>query len=308
MKPFDYQSAALTEIVARARAFFAGQWRELHIQPRWHSILVAPSGVGKTTLAKMAAAAEGVHAELRIVSVPGWIPTGSTGRTVAETIATLAEAVARNKRTFLVLDELDKATSAPTAGSGTSTSSWQQHCLLEVLQLLDGRWPTGLKSPEDANENEIPTDVLTEKLRTSVFILCIGTFQDYFDSPASRRTIGFGAPLDAEPDEISGDDLLEKLPRELLNRINLSLIRIPDLQAEHYYRIAQQAEDTLPERLRDAFRAEVNSRIGGAIHAKQGVRFLEGCIMEVVKNLPPEMDDIAIPTTTSEPDPFDLCL
>lgn len=303
MEPFQYQAAALAEIVARARAFYDGYWRELPIKPRFNTVVVAPTGVGKTALASMAAEAIGGGATLLRLSVPGWIPGGSTGRTVAETIGTIAQAVALNQRTLLVLDELDKAT--PPTSLTTSTSAWQQHCLLEIYDLLDGRWPAGLKLPDDAEDNEISRADLTKKLQTSVYILGVGTFQDFFDGNGNRRTIGFGAESDTETDEISSDDLLEKLPRELVNRFS-GLIRLPELQAEHYHHIAKQACDSLPERMRHAFSEAVAARIGAAITAKKGVRFLEECVMEVLKSLPPEPRyEIILAAKTETIDPFD---
>ena len=305
MKPLDHQIAALTEIVARAKAFYDGYWRELPIKPRFNTMVVAPTGSGKTALASMAA--EAIGATLLRLSVPGWIPAGSTGRTVAETIGTIAQAVALNQRTLLVLDELDKAT-PPT--SSTTTSSWQQYGMLEIFDLLDGRWPEGLKLPDDAEDNEISREDLTAKLQTSVFILGVGTFQDYFDGSGNKQTIGFGAESDTETDEISSDDLLEKLPRELVNRFS-DLIRLPELQADHYRRIAKQACDSLPLRIRQAFSEAVAARIGAAISEKRGVRFLEESLMEVLKNLPPEPKYEIITVANSEPettDPFDLCI
>ena len=127
MQPFEHQTAALSEIVDRARAFYAAEWRELPIKPRWHSLVVAPTGAGKSARATMARAAiggdGGGEVTLLRISVPGWIPGGSTGRTVAETIGTIAEAVALNHRTLLVLDELDKATTGGGLGSSGTSSS-----------------------------------------------------------------------------------------------------------------------------------------------------------------------------------------
>lgn len=311
MQPFQHQAAALNEVVARGQVFYAGQWRDLSIKPRFHSLIVAPTGSGKTALASMVATHPSIAATLLRLSVPGWIPSGSTGRTVAETIGTIAEAVARNHRTLLVLDELDKATPPTSSTSSTPTSSWQQHCLLEILDLLDSRWPEGLKLPDDAEDNEISREALTKKLQNSVYILGVGTFQNFFDGNGNRRTIGFGAESNTESDEISSDDLLEKLPRELVNRFS-GLIRLPELQAEHYHRIAKQACDSLPERMRQAFSEAVATRIGAAIAAKKGVRFLEESVMEVLKNLPPEINFEIIPAEKNndepEPDPFDLCI
>ena len=307
MEPFQHQAAALAEIVARAKAFYDGYWRELPIKPRFHTLVVAPTGVGKSALATMAAAeisetsGMGSNVELFRLSVPGWIPGGSTSRSIAQ-------AVALNSRTLLVLDELDKATNTLSGGGSGTSSGWQQHCLLEIFDLLDGRWPPGLKSPDDSDDNEIPLNTLTKKLQETVFILAIGTFQDYFDNSGSRRTIGFGSETDAV-DEISCDDLIQKLPRELVNRFS-GLIRLPELQTDHYRLIAKQACDSLPERMRQAFSEAVATRIGAAIAAKKGVRFLEESLMEVLKNLPaePKFELIAVANSEPEIDPFDLCI
>lgn len=318
MQPFEHQAAALSEIVARARAFFGTEtsgpaWRELSIKPRFASLIVAPTGVGKTSLALMAARALGRDTALGgpetvRLSVPGWIPAGSNGRTVAETISSLAKAVASNRQTLLVLDEIDKATSGISATS-SSSSAWQQHCLLEIFDLLDGRWPHGLNLPDDDDAEEISREVLTKKLQESVFILGIGTFQDFFDGAASRRSIGFGAE-NTQSDEITSDDILEKLPRELVNRMNSQLIRLPELSEEHYHRIARQAEESLPDQMRQAFRQEINLRIQSAISAKKGVRFLEEALLEVLKSHPPE-PTVKLPMATPltpETNLFDTCM
>lgn len=292
MQVFDHQIAALAEITARARAFYGGTWRKLPIRARFHSLLVGPTGSGKTALATLAAQAIG--ATLIRVAVPGWIPAGATGRSVAETIGTIAEAVGRNKKTLLVLDELEKACAPASNSFSYSDSPWQQHCRLEIYELLDGQWPQGFNIPEtDDDDDSAPTDeshcreLLTQKLQQTVFILGLGTFQSFFDSAPSRRIIGFCGDTDTAADEISLDVIAEKLPRELTNRFG-DLIRLPELRDEHYRLIARQAEESLPEVMREAFRQEVNRRIQSAILAKKGVRFIEEALLEVLKTLPPE--------------------
>ena len=315
MQVFDHQVAALEEITARARAFYAGTWRKIPIRARFHSLLVGPTGTGKTALANMAAKAVGVGAELVRVSVPGWAPAGSTGRSVAETIATIALSVDKNKRTLLVLDELDKACAPASNSFSYSDSPWQQHCRLEIYELLDGQWPQGLKIPETDDDDDVTTDethrreLLTQKLQETVFILGIGTFQSFFDSAPSRRTMGFCGGVDTSEGEISLDVIAEKLPRELTNRFG-DLIRLPELRAEHYRLIARQAEESMPEEMRKAFRHEIASRIESAISAKKGVRFIEEALLEVLKTLPPE-PPIKLPLPLSlrpETDPIDTCI
>jgi SpoVK/Ycf46/Vps4 family AAA+-type ATPase len=293
MQVFDHQIAALEEITARARAFYAGIWRKIPIRARFHSLLVGPTGTGKTTLATMAAKAAGVAADVVRVSVPGWVPAGSTGRSVAETIATIAHSVVKNHRTLLILDEVDKACAPASNSFSSSDSPWQQHCRLEIYELLDGNWPTGLKIPDTEDDEDETTqkspsrELLTQKLQETVFILGVGTFQSFFDSAPSRRTIGFCGGDHTTDDEISLDVITDKLPRELTNRFG-DLIRLPELRAEHYRLIARQAEESLPDEMRQAFRQEIARRIESAITAKKGVRFIEEALLEVLKSLPPE--------------------
>lgn len=170
MQVFDHQAAPLAEITARARAFFAGNWREIPIRPRFHSLLIGPTGTGKTALATMVA--ESVGATLVRISVPGWMPAGATGRSVAETIATIAQAVALNNRTLLALDELEKGCAPASNSFSNADSPWQQHCRLEIYDLLDGRWPQGLKMPnaDDDEEDSSSRELFTQKLQETVFI------------------------------------------------------------------------------------------------------------------------------------------
>lgn len=279
MEALNHQQVALDEIIARARAYYRGDWHALLIKPRWHSLLVAPTGTGKTAVATMAA--ETIGATLLRISAPGWMPCGATNRGVTETIKVIAEALAANDRTLLVIDEIDKISD--------NDNPWHGYIRGEIYELADGRWPTGLRGridEDDADQPTAMTKVLTKKLQSTVFMLGIGTFQGWFDSALTCRTMGFGAEMNPETEEISAEIIAQKLPRELVNRFNSSLIRLSELRPTDYHRIAKQAEYSLPERLRERFRAEVDARIQSAINDKKGVRFLEECMMEVLKNLP----------------------
>jgi hypothetical protein len=208
---------------------------------------------------------------------------GASNRGTRETISCIAEHVARNDKTILCIDEICKLLI-------TNDSGWQGYIRAECFEILDGRWPTGLtlSETEDDDAPAITIEALTTKLRETVFVLGIGTFQGWHDGAGSRRTMGFGAATDPANDELSADIIAGMLPREFSNRFNSGIIRIPELSATDYHRIARETENKLPIRMREPFRAEVDRRIPGAIAAKKGVRYLEECIMEVLKNLPPE--------------------
>lgn len=286
MEALDHQREALNEIVARARAYFRGDWRGLPITPRWASLMIGPTGTGKTAVAAMAG--EAVGASLLRVSAPNWMPCGSINRGTRETIGVIAEHVAKHDRTIFFCDETEKLIDRG------GDNSWKTYIRGELFDLIDSRWPSGLTLLEtDDDQPDITIEALTTKLRDTVFVLAAGTFQSWFDDSGSRRSMGFGAEINSETDELSADIIAEKMPRELANRFNSSLIRIPELQPIDYHRISKEAETKLPLRMLAAFRVEVSKRIKGAIAAKKGVRFLEEAMMEVLKNLPPSPEIIA---------------
>jgi len=292
---FDHQVPALEEIIARAGAFYRGAWRHPSLQrikPRFASLVVGGTGVGKTALAMHAATAEAVNAFPLRVSAPSWIPSGAHNRGVTETLVTIAEHVTRNYRTLLIVDEIDKI--CPHGGQ----DAWLTYVRGEIMDLVDGRWPEGLKIPSDDDDDldgKQLAERLTTKLRNTVFILGIGTFQDFFDSAGSRRTMGFLTDCDEIPSEISAVTVAERLPRELSNRFNSNIIRLPELRPTDYQAIAQQTAESLPEYLRATFLTAAIRQIPGAIAAKKGVRFLEEAMLDTLKSIPPEIAPVSVP-------------
>jgi hypothetical protein len=233
-------------------------------------------------------AAEATEASLLRISATGWMPAGAHQRSTRESIAVIAEHIAHHDRTMFVIDEIDKlvdgGNAAGSGGSSTGGSdTWRSYVRGEIYDLTDGRWPSGLKPPEDQDYNDISIDFLTNKLREGVFILGIGTFQDWYDHSSVQRSVGFGAEVNPNRTEMTADVVAGRIPRELANRFNSDLIKLPDLQPGDYRQIALDAERKLPADLQQAFRTEVRKRIEGAIEAKKGVRFLEECIMQVLK-------------------------
>lgn len=267
----------MQELVARARAYFAfqrGKFRDIPLQPLWATILVAQTGLGKTTTAQMVASHPTIRASMLRIAAPSYMPTGAHNRGVKESIAEIATHVAKHDRTLLVIDELDKINDQENA--------WQGYIRNELFDLIGGTFPTGLNIPDDCPD--ITINALNEKLRTTVFFLGIGTFQQWFDSAGSRRTIGFGN-TDPENDEITADIIAQKLPRELGNRFG-KIVRMPELQEKDYRQIALEAEAKLPEEMREIFREEVAKRIPEAIQAKKGVRYIEEALTAVILQMP----------------------
>jgi hypothetical protein len=252
-------------------------------------------------------AGEALNATQVRISTPGWIPSGAHNRGAIETLVMIAGHVTRNSRTLLVLDEIDKICAH---GQGSGQDAWLAYIRGEIMDLVDGRWPEGLRIPADEDDEEPPdakglAERLTAKLRNTVFIIGIGTFQDFFDSAGSRRTMGFVTDDDEGLSELSAVTVAERLPRELANRFNSNLIRLPELRPADYQAIAREAADSLPGYIREPFLAAAIRQIPGAIAAKKGVRFLEEAMLDTLKGLPSEAAPLSAPTlsplSTTEP-------
>jgi hypothetical protein len=301
MEPLNYQRQAVAEITARARAFFSfhdTDYHDIAIRPRWASILVAPTGSGKTFVASHSAQACG--ASFCRASSPSWMPLGANNRGAKETVGVIAAHVAQHDKTILCVDEIDKL--VDRAGD----NSWKSYVRNELFDLIDGRWPTGLTMPESDDGPDITIEQLGEKLQKSVFILGVGTFQTWYDDTASRRTIGFGGILNSAKNEITADNVAERLPRELANRFHTSIIRLPELIPSDYERIAVEVESKLPVRMREAFRAEAQRCLPEAIASKKGFRYLEECMLTTLISLPPEPSP-PTPPDIEAPTKINLC-
>jgi hypothetical protein len=149
----------------------------------------------------------------------------------------------------------------------------------------------GGKDEDDDDDDAKTLKKLNEKLRSSVFILAIGTFQDFFDAPP-KYSLGFGATTQ-KPPELDASEIANRLPRELTNRFHGSVIVLPDLTAENYREIALQAAQSIPEDIREFFIAAAMKRIDSSVAAKKGVRFVEEALLDTL---------VATRKTKSSPD------
>lgn len=302
MKIFSHQAAAYQELLLRAQTYFEGNWRDLPIKTRWASLVLGPTGAGKSALGMMLSA--DTAASLLRVNVSGWMPSGAHNRAVAETISTIIDHIHRHQKTILFLDEIEKI---------WHQTSWNSYIKGELFEILDGNLPTGAKGIGDGGLDTDEEGTLTysqtasvvEKLRSSTFILGAGTFQDFYEEQSSSAQIGFH-PEHRHKSPTSGptaDIIAKKLPRELLNRFDSSLLFLPPLEPHHYQLIAQQAEQSLPAWIQPAFRAAAAGRINQAIAARSGCRFIEEALSDALKHTKAPTPTPDPPTP--EPDPCD---
>ncbi len=301
MKLFSHQTSAYQELLLRAKTYFEGNWRELPIKTRWASLVLGPTGAGKSALGMMLSA--DTEASLLRVNVSGWMPSGAHNRAVAETISTIIDHIHSHEKTILFFDEIDKI---------WHETSWNSYIKGELFELLDGNLPTGAKGIGDGGLDADEEGTLTysqtasvvEKLCSSTFILAAGTFQDFYEEQSSSAQIGFH-PEHLHRCPASGpnaDVIAKKLPRELLNRFDASLLFLPPLEPHQYKLIAQQAEQSLPSWIQAAFREAASERIKQAIAARSGCRFVEAALSDALKHTKAPTPEPPAP----EPDPCEL--
>lgn len=242
----------------------------------------------------------GEEVALLRINATGWMPSGAHNRAVSETLSIIIEHIHSHPRTILFVDEIDKL---------RYETPWNSYIRGELFELLDGRLPTGAKGISDGGLETDDEGTLTpsqassvtKKLRFQTFIVGAGAFQDYYETTECGQ-IGFH-PRPHTPPALRGQTaeiIAKKLPRELVNRFNSSVLLVPPLEPSHYHLIAEQAEKSLPAWIQAAFRDAASRRVQQAIAARSGCRFIEEALADALK-----CTKSPIPETT-EPDPCAL--
>ncbi len=150
-----------------------GSREELPVQPRTHTLIIGPSGGGKSFIAKALGARLGLPT--LVINVSSWVVVSA--RNEPWTYSSICDWVdSLQSGGILVLDEIDKC---------QGNTDWKSYIRLESHDLLDDIIPLAARIPStDMDErwgelsSQIPTLVdresLARKLRERVFILGCG--------------------------------------------------------------------------------------------------------------------------------------
>ena len=268
-----HQRAIYDELLATARVRFSFRGTG-PVRLRTSTLIVAPSGTGKTHLA--AALAAGMGVPYLYACVGGWMVMGSSSRGGSQTlpqICAFLRSCRDSEGAIILLDEIDKL------GDMTS-SAWYSSVKLEVFQLLDGKLPGSLEGG-DSELTSIEIAEAVKVLNTKTFVIAAGAFQDVWDNQ-NRSMIGFETADFLDAVVPSQKELAARLGRELCQRFRSRILFMPPLKLADYRHMLEQLSPGIAPALRRTFIRLGEQRIPEACRLMQGTRFVEELLLDTI--------------------------
>jgi len=269
----EHQKDAFHQLIAIGNACISLLRNHLPISLRFNTMLIGPSGSGKSHLARMVAAELGIP--FLPITVTSWILLGSADRAGVRTWQMILSFLNKNAKApgvMIFLDEIDKLADCNT--------SWDIHLKCEVFNLLDFQIPSGVRDDADDEINDDCMSRAQKVLSARTFIVAAGAFQHIWEARACAK-VGFQLqPTCTSP--INLNILAKTLPRELTNRFRSKVIVLPQLTEADYHRMLQLTASRLPTFLMKTFLLMGERRIPAALNCQQGCRFVEELLLDVL--------------------------
>ena len=273
-----HQRAIYDELLATARVRFSFGGAA-PVKLRTSTLIVAPSGTGKTHLA--AAVASGMGVPYLYACVGGWLVMGSSSRGGTQTlpqIYSFLRSCKDSEGAVILLDEIDKL--GELTASSLTSNPWYSSVKLEVFQLLDGKLPASLEGG-DAELTSYQIAEAVKVLNTKTLILAAGAFQDVWEKQ-NRAMIGFET-VDSEGAVIpSQKELAARLGRELCQRFRSKILFMQPLKPADYHHMLAQLSPGIAPALRGTFIRLGEERIPEACRLMLGARFVEELLLDTI--------------------------
>ncbi len=274
---FAHQRQAFDQLVELTQIALYTQSQCFPIRPRTNSLVVGPTGSGKTYLAS--AVAKALSIPILLISISEWVLIACSTRGAGITWPAIVEFLSKNKTAdgvIIAIDEIDKLNR-----DRTSSSSYEVFLLTEAFSLFDRRIPNNLR---DQDENELigssTMESAREVLASRTMLIGMGAFQDVWEAQQAA-SIGFGRDS-SSPEMPSLKKLAESIPPELANRFRSEVLILPPLKESDYQTMLAQCAEKIPGNFRERFLAMGKQAIPLAVHNRKGPRFLEELLVDLL--------------------------
>lgn len=260
-----------------------GSREGMAIMPRCHSLIVAPSGVGKSYVARYIS--NMLNLPILVLNVGSWVLLSHKSESwtwthIVEWISSLSGGG------ILVLDEIDKC-----AGG----SEWSNYLRLEIHSLLDAVIDTTIPLPNQVNEfllenpwteaqDQTAPQVrgcLEKVLRERVMVIGCGAWQSVWRGNA--RQMGFSnGGTESIPEPPSREQILASIEPELRQRFRNSILLMHPMSKADYECVAKSIENIIPHHVLPAWTHLVDNAIQQAVDSTLGMRVFEELLLEAM--------------------------
>lgn len=272
-----HQQNHFDRLCAIARAEFRDDKNHLPIKIRTNSLVIGPSGSGKSHIVKLLA--ESLEVPLFRIASSEWMILGGNGKgtnfTWPAIFRFLSEHHERQGKIIFV-DEIDKI---------CGISDYTNYLRTEIFMLLDKSIPENLKE-DILLELDSHADALkiARKSFEQTLIIAAGAFQMVWDEQSSK-SLGFNSQTTI-PKLPDLGDLAKFLPKEIINRFGKNLIVLPPMNYEDYQSMMECLTQAMPIDLRQKFHDAANRNLTEAVRLQLGPRYFEEVMLEVMLSEP----------------------